>query len=35
MNEPASALLERIRAEKQDQPKGKAVKSKQKLGEKS
>jgi type I restriction enzyme, S subunit len=32
-DEPAAALLERIRAEKQDQPKGRAVKSKQKLGE--
>jgi type I restriction enzyme S subunit len=34
-DEPAAALLERILAEKQDQPKGKAVKSKQKPGEKS
>lgn len=34
-DEPASALLERIRAERQEPPKGKAVKSKQKPGEQS
>jgi type I restriction enzyme S subunit len=34
-DEPAAALLERIRAERQEQPKGKAVKSKQKPGKRS
>lgn len=34
-DEIAAALLEQIRAERQAQPKGKAVKSKQKPGEKS
>jgi hypothetical protein len=29
MNEPAAALLERIQAERQEQPKRKVVKSKQ------
>jgi type I restriction enzyme, S subunit len=34
-DEPAIALMERILAEKQDQPRGKAVKSKQKTGKRS
>lgn len=34
-DEPAAVLLERILADRQEQPKGKAVKSKQKSGEKS